>query len=180
MALSPNFAGTWDIDPSHSQLGFMVRHAMVTKTRGQFTDYAGSFTIDPENVNNAANVVIQATSIDTGNADRDGHVRTGDFFEVEKYPEITFVATDAKVTGDDEGVLTGDLTIKGVTKSIDLDVEFEGTNVDAYDLERIGLTASGSINRKDFGVDWQAPLNSGVMVSDKVVLEIEISAVKAQ
>ena len=180
MALSPNFAGTWDIDPSHSQLGFMVRHAMVTKTRGQFTDYAGSFTIDPENVNNAANVVIQATSIDTGNADRDGHVRTGDFFEVETSPEITFVATDAKVTGDNEGVLTGDLTIKGVTKSIDLDVEFEGTNVDAYDLERIGLTASGSINRKDFGVDWQAPLNSGVMVSDKVVLEIEISAVKAQ
>ena len=180
MALSPNFAGTWNIDPSHSQLGFMVRHAMVTKTRGQFTDYTGSFTIDPENVNNAANVVIQATSIDTGNADRDGHVRTGDFFEVEKYPEITFVATDAKVTGDNEGVLTGDLTIKGVTKSIDLDVEFEGTNVDAYDLERIGLTASGSINRKDFGVDWQAPLNSVVMVSDKVVLEIEISAVQAQ
>ena len=100
MALSPNFAGTWNIDPSHSQLGFMVRHVMVTKTRGQFTDYAGSFTIDPENVNNAANVVIQATSIDTGNADRDGHVRTGDFFDVEKYPDITFVATDAKVTGD--------------------------------------------------------------------------------
>ena len=179
MALSSNFAGTWNIDPSHSQIGFMVRHAMVTKTRGQFTDYTGSFTIDPENVNNAANVVIQATSIDTGNADRDGHVRTGDFFEVEQHPEITFVATGAKVTSDNEGVLTGDLTIKGVTKSIDLDVEFEGTNVDAYDLERIGLTASGSINRKDFGVDWQAPLNSGVMVSDKVVLEIEISAVKA-
>ena len=127
MTLSPNFAGTWNIDAAHSQIGFMVRHAMVTKTRGRFTDYTGSFTVDPDNGDaNAANVAI-----------------------------------------------------KGVTKSIDLDVEFEGTNVDAYDQERIGLTASGSINRKDFGVDWQAPLNSGVMVSDKVVLEIEVSAVKA-
>ena len=180
MALSPNFAGTWNIDPSHSQLGFMVRHAMVTKTRGQFTDYAGSFTIDPENVNNAANVVIQATSIDTGNADRDGHVRNEDFFNVEQYPDMTFKSTNVEFEGENAAKITGDLTIKGVTKSIDLDVEFEGTNVDAYDLERIGLTASGSINRKDFGVDWQAPLNSGVMVSDKVVLEIEISAVKAQ
>ncbi|WP_295624905.1 YceI family protein [uncultured Corynebacterium sp.] len=180
MALSPNFAGTWNIDPSHSQLGFMVRHAMVTKTRGEFTDYTGSFTIDPENQNNSANVEIKAASVTTGNEDRDGHVRSAEFFDVENHPEMTFVATDAKVTGEDTGVLTGDLTIKGVTKSIDLDVEFEGTNVDAYDLERIGLTAKGSINRKDFGVDWQAPLNSGVMVSDKVVLEIEISAVKAQ
>ena len=128
MTLSPNFAGTWNIDAAHSQIGFMVRHAMVTKTRGRFTDYTGSFTVDPDNGDaNAANVAI-----------------------------------------------------KGVTKSIDLDVEFEGTNVDAFDQERIGLTASGSINRKDFGVDWQAPLNSGVMVSDKVVLEIEISAVKDQ
>ncbi|MBP2332954.1 MULTISPECIES: YceI family protein [Corynebacterium] len=127
MTLSPNFAGTWNIDAAHSQIGFMVRHAMVTKTRGRFTDYTGSFTVDPDNGDaNAANVAI-----------------------------------------------------KGVTKSIDLDVEFEGTNVDAFDQERIGLTASGSINRKDFGVDWQAPLNSGVMVSDKVVLEIEVSAVKA-
>ena len=127
MTLFPNFAGTWNIDAAHSQIGFMVRHAMVTKTRGRFTDYTGSFTVDPDNGDaNAANVAI-----------------------------------------------------KGVTKSIDLDVEFEGTNVDAFDQERIGLTASGSINRKDFGVDWQAPLNSGVMVSDKVVLEIEVSAVKA-
>lgn len=127
MTLSPNFAGTWNIDAAHSQIGFMVRHAMVTKTRGRFTDYTVSFTVDPDNGDaNAANVAI-----------------------------------------------------KGVTKSIDLDVEFEGTNVDAFDQERIGLTASGSINRKDFGVDWQAPLNSGVMVSDKVVLEIEVSAVKA-
>ncbi|MFC3848619.1 YceI family protein [Corynebacterium hansenii] len=180
MALSPNLAGTWNIDPAHSQIGFMVRHAMVTKTRGQFTDYTGSFTIDPDNgANNAANVTIKAASIDTGNEDRDNHVRAGDFFEVETYPEITFVATGAKVTSENEGVLTGDLTIKGVTKSIDLDVEFEGTNVDAFDVERIGLTASGSINRKDFGVDWQAPLNSGVMVSDKVVLEIEVSGTKA-
>ncbi|MFO6504008.1 YceI family protein [Corynebacterium freneyi] len=180
MTLSPNFAGTWNIDAAHSQIGFMVRHAMVTKTRGRFTDYTGSFTIDPDNgEGNAANVVIKAASIDTGNEDRDNHVRAGDFFEVETYPEITFVATGSKVTSANEGVLTGDLTIKGVTKSIDLDVEFEGTNVDVYDQERIGLTASGSINRKDFGVDWQAPLNSGVMVSDKVVLEIEVSAVKA-
>lgn len=127
MTLSPNFAGTWNIDAAHSQIDFMVRHAMVTKTRGRFTDYTGSFTVDPDNGDvNAANVAI-----------------------------------------------------KGVTKSIDLDVEVEGTNVGAFDQERIGLTASGSINRKDFGVDWQAPLNSGVMVSDKVVLEIEVSAVKA-
>lgn len=180
MALSNEFAGTWNVDPAHSQIGFMVRHAMVTKTRGQFTDYEASFTVDPENpANSSATATIKAASIDTGNADRDNHVRAGDFFEVENFPEITFTATGARTTGENTGVLTGDLTIKGVTKSIDLDVEFEGAAVDAYDLERIGLTATGSINRKDFGVDWQAPINSGVMVSDKVVLEIEISAVKA-
>lgn len=179
MTLSANLAGTWTIDPAHSQIGFMVRHAMVTKTRGRFTDYTGSFTIDPDGGEHAADVVIKAASIDTGNSDRDDHVRNSDFFEVDTFPEITFTATGAKVTGDDAGVLTGDLTIKGVTKSIDLDVEFEGTNVDAYDVERIGITATGAINRKEFGVDWQAPLNSGVMVSDKVVLEIEVSATKA-
>ncbi|HHU44202.1 MAG TPA: YceI family protein [Actinomycetales bacterium] len=180
MAFSNDYAGTWNVDPSHSQIGFMVRHAMVTKTRGEFTDYEASFTIDAENpANSTGKAVIKANSIDTGNEDRDNHVRTGDFFEVEQFPEITFEATSAKATGENTGVLTGDLTIKGVTKSIDLDVEIEGTAVDAYDLTRIGFTATGSINRKDFGVDWQAPLNSGVMVSDKVVLEIEISAVKA-
>lgn len=174
MALSPNFAGTWDIDPSHSQLGFMVRHAMVTKTRGQFTDYAGSFTIDPENVNNAANVVIQATSIDTGNADRDGHVRTGDFFEVEKYPEITFVATDAKVTGDNEGVLTGDLTIKGNTRPVELALEFNGSTTDPYGLKRAGFHAETEISRKEFGVDIHMPMESGgVVVGDKIKIEID-------
>ena len=151
MALSPNFAGTWNIDPSHSQLGFMVRHAMVTKTRGQFTDYTGSFTIDPENVNNAANVVIQATSIDTGNADRDGHVRTGDFFEVEVRRSPRRHRRQGH--GRQRGV-TGDLTIKCATKSIDL-AEFEGTNVDAYDL-----SASAQRHRlhqpQEFGADWQA------------------------
>lgn len=180
MAFSTDYAGTWNVDPSHSQIGFMVRHAMVTKTRGEFTDYEASFTIDADNPENSTGkAVIKAASINTGNEDRDNHVRTGDFFEVEQYPEITFVATSAKATGENTGVLTGDLTIKGVTKSVDLDVEIEGTAVDAYDMQRIGFTATGSINRKDFGVDWQAPLNSGVMVSDKVVLEIEISAVKA-
>lgn len=181
MALPADFAGTWNVDPAHSTIGFMVRHAMVTKTRGEFTDYQASFTIDAENpAASTAEATIQAASVDTRNADRDAHVKGDDFFGVESHPEITFRATDAELTSDDEGTVTGDLTIRGVTKPVTLDVEFGGTAVDAFGAERIGLSATGVINRKDFGVDWQAPMNSsGLMVSEKVTLELEISAVKA-
>ena len=175
-----NFTGSYTLDPTHTIIGFVARHAMVTKVRGKFNEWDATIEIADTPADSNIEVVVKTASVDTGNADRDGHVRADDFFNSEEFPDMIFKATDFNIDENGNGTLTGDLTIKGVTKSIDLDVEFEGTNVDAYDLERIGLTASGSINRKDFGVDWQAPLNSGVMVSDKVVLEIEISAVKAQ
>ena len=182
MSLSPEFAGTWNVDPTHSTIGFMVRHAMVTKVRGQFTDYEASFTIDGDNpAASTASAIIKAASANTGNADRDAHIQGDDFFAVEKFPEITFTATAFKQTGETTGKMTGDLTIRDHTKSVTLDVETFGVAVDAFGTTRMGLEMSGEINRKDFGVDWQAPLNAGgMMVSEKVKLEIEVSATKAQ
>ncbi|WP_018023647.1 YceI family protein [Corynebacterium ulceribovis] len=182
MALNAEFAGTWNVDPSHSTIGFMVRHAMVSKVRGQFNDYEASFTINAEDpAASAAKAVIKAASANTNNADRDGHIQGDDFFAVEKFPEITFVATKFEQTGETTGKMTGDLTIRDHTNPVTLDVETFGVAVDAFGTTRLGLEANGEINRKDFGIDWQAPLNAGgLMVSEKVKLEIEVSATKAE
>lgn len=175
-----NLNGTYVLDQSHTNINWVARHAMVTKVRGTFKDFEGSFTIDSENPeNSSASVVIKAASTDSGNADRDAHTLGEDFFDVEKFPEITFKATSFTIANDHEGTVTGDLTIKGITKSVTLDVEVDGVEEDPFGNTRIGFEAKTKINRKDFGVDFQAPLKSGgMLVSEDVRIEVEASAIK--
>ena len=172
--------GTYAIDPGHSRIGFVARHAMVTKVRGSFNEFEGSGTFDADNPSDShLQLTIQAASIDTRNADRDGHLKGNDFFDMERYPEITFAST--KVDQLDSGIyqVTGDLTIKGVTKPVTLDLEYAGTAVDPFGNTRVGFEGKTTINRKDWGVSWNAALEAGgVLVSEKVVLEFEVSAIR--
>ena len=171
--------GTYTLDPSHSRVGFVARHAMVTKVRGAFNDVTGHGHFDADHPSAShLEVVIRAASIDTRNADRDGHLRGNDFFDMERYPEITFVSTSVRRTGENEYDVTGDLTNKGVTKSITVPFELSGPAVDPFGNTRVGLEGSVVVNRKDWGVTWNAALETGgVLVSDKVTLEFEVSAV---
>lgn len=179
---APATTGTYNIDPSHSRIGFVARHAMVTKVRGSFNEFEGAGYFDAENpAASRLSVTIQAASIDTRNADRDGHLRSGDFFDMENYPTISFTSTSVEPAGDSNFRVTGDLTIKGVTKSVAVDFELTGTAQDPWGNTRLGLEGSTVINRKDWGVNWNAALETGgVLVSEKVTLEFEISAVKSQ
>lgn len=172
--------GTYTIDPTHSRIGFVARHAMVTKVRGSFNDFDGTGTFDADHPTAARlQLTIKAASIDTRNTDRDAHLRSNDFFDMDTYPEITFVSTAVQQTGDDEYQVTGDLTIKGVTKPVTIDFEYTGTAVDPYGNTRIGLEGTTTINRKDWGVNWNAALETGgILVSEKVTLEFEVSAIR--
>ena len=171
--------GDYTIDTAHSRLGFVARHAMITKVRGQFNQYAGRVHIDftrPEN--SSAQVTIAAASIDTRNEQRDGHLRANDFFDVPNHPQITFASTRVERSGDAFRV-DGELTIKGVTKPISIDFDYTGAAKDPYGNLRLGFEGQVTINRRDWGVEWNAPLETGgVLVSDKVTLEFEISAVQ--
>ncbi|MDO5533568.1 MAG: YceI family protein [Propionibacteriaceae bacterium] len=171
--------GTYVLDPSHTTIGFVTRHAMVTKVRGSFEEYTGTATIDGANPSaSTLNVDIKAGSINTRNADRDAHVRSGDFLDVEAHPEITFRGTDFAISGDVAEV-TGDLTIRGTTKSVTIPFEFQGAAKDPFGNERIGFEGSTDISRADFGLTWNAALETGgFLVADKVVLEFEVSAIK--
>jgi polyisoprenoid-binding protein YceI len=172
--------GNYTIDPAHSRIGFVARHAMVTKVRGSFNEFEGSGYFDAENPTNShLTLTIQAASIDTRNADRDGHLRSNDFFDMENHPQITFTSTAVEVVESDHYRVTGDLTIKGVTKPVIVDFEFTGSAVDPFGNHRIGLEGTTIINRKDWGVNWNAPLEAGgVLVSEKVTLEFEVSAIR--
>lgn len=172
--------GDYDIDPSHSRVGFAAKHAMVTTVRGQFGEFTADVHLDAENVaNSRARVEIKAASIDTGNADRDAHVRNSDFLDVERYPTISFVSTGAEQTGDDEFVLHGDLTIKDVTKPVSISFEKTGEAVDPWGNHRVGFEGKTRINRKDWGVNWNAALEAGgLLVSEKVTLEFDLAAVR--
>jgi polyisoprenoid-binding protein YceI len=172
--------GDYDIDPSHSRLGFAAKHAMVTTVRGHFKTFTAEVHLDAENIENTkARVEIDAVSIDTGNADRDAHVRNSDFIEVETYPKITFVSTGAEKKSDDEFVLHGDLTVKDVTKPISIDFEKTGEAQDPFGNFRVGFEGKAKINRKDWGVNFNAVLEAGgVLVSEKVTLELDLSAVR--
>lgn len=171
--------GNYTIDPAHSRLGFVARHAMVTKVRGAFNDFEGTISFDGENpANSTAQVTIKAASIDTRNGQRDEHLRGNDFLAMESHPEITFVATEFRPTEDGLD-MTGDLTIRGVTRQITIPFTYEGTATDPFGHVRVGFEGSTTINRSDFGVSWNAVLETGgVLVSDKVTLEFEISAIK--
>jgi polyisoprenoid-binding protein YceI len=172
--------GGYTVDVAHSRIGFAARHAMITKVRGQFNDYEGHAHIDFENPEkSSAAVTIEAESIDTRNEQRDGHLRTNDFFDVPNHPQITFTSTSVERIDDETFRVAGDLTIKGVTKSLAIDFEFTGSAKDPYGNIRVGFEGQLTVNRRDWGVEWNAPLETGgVLVSDKVVLEFEISAVQ--
>jgi polyisoprenoid-binding protein YceI len=172
-------AGKWSIDPVHSRVGFVARHMMVSKIRGTFTDFTGDVTIAEDLSQSSVVVEFQMESIETGNKDRDGHLRTNDFFDVAQYPTMTFKSTSIEVDDGNEGTLHGELTLKGRTNPVTLDVEFEGLGGDPWGGTRAGFSASGTINRKDWGVEWNAPLETGgVMVGDKVQIELDIQMVK--
>jgi len=172
--------GSYTLDPAHTRIGFVARHAMVTKVRGAFNEFEGTATLDGANpANSSAQVTISTASIDTRNAQRDGHLRSNDFLAMDEYPQITFVSTGARQVDESTFELTGDLTIKGVTNPITIPFSFEGAAKDPFGNLRVGFEGAVTINRKDYGITWNAALETGgVLVSDKVTLEFEISAVK--
>jgi polyisoprenoid-binding protein YceI len=172
--------GTYTLDPAHTRIGFVARHAMVTKVRGSFDEFAGTAVLDGANpANSRVEVTIEAASIDTRNAQRDEHLRSNDFLAMQEYPKITFASTGVRQAGETTFEVTGDLTIKGVTNEITIPFEFEGSAKDPFGNQRVGFEGSVTINRRDYGVTWNAALEGGgVLVSDKVTLEFEISAIK--
>ncbi|MCX4748214.1 YceI family protein [Kitasatospora sp. NBC_01287] len=176
-----HLTGDYTIDTTHSRVGFSVRHAMVTNVRGEFADYHGKLHLDGSDpAASTAELVIQVGSIDTGNEQRDGHLRTGDFFAVETHPEITFRSTSADRVDADNYRLTGDLTIKGATRPVVLDLEFTGSATDPYGIQRLGFEGSTTVDRTDFGLSYNAALETGgVLIGEKVKLSFDISAVRA-
>jgi polyisoprenoid-binding protein YceI len=172
-------AGTWTIDPVHSEVGFSARHMMVSKVRGKFATFSGQVVTGADPLGSAVTAEIDMASIDTGNEQRDGHIRSADFFEVEAHPTMTYRSTGVRLQ-DGEYVLDGDLTLKGVTKNVPLKLELNGFGPDPFGGTRAGFTATGEINRRDFGVNFNAALETGgAVVSDKVALHLEIEAVLA-
>lgn len=172
-------AATWTIDPVHSEVGFSVRHMMVSKVRGRFTSFTGQLVTAEDPTASSVTAEIDLESISTGNEQRDAHIRSADFFEVETYPTMTYRAAGVRVE-DDEYVLDGELTLKGITKSVPLYLELNGFGPDPYGGTRAGFTATGEINRRDFGVNFSAPMaNGGAVVGDKISLHLEIEAVRA-
>ena len=178
-AVLADIAGDYTIDAVHSRLGFSARHAMVATVRGSFTEFTGTAHVDTANpADSKVELSIVADSISTGNEQRDGHLRSGDFFESEKYPNITFVSTDVARDGD-EWTITGDLTIKGVTNSIAVPFEFNGSAQDPFGNTRIGFEGEATLLRKDWGINFNAALETGgVLVSDKVKLQFDVSAIQ--
>jgi polyisoprenoid-binding protein YceI len=179
--LTAELSGSYTIDPAHSRIGFVARHAMITKVRGSFDEFEGEGVLDATNPQNSSlRLTIQTKSIDTRNADRDAHLRSNDFFDMDEYPEITFASTSVASADGTNFDVTGDLTIKGITKSLTVPLEFTGAAVDPFGNHRIGLEGAVEINRKDWGVNWNAMLEAGgMLVSEKVTLEFEVSAIKA-
>ncbi|SDQ16016.1 YceI family protein [Quadrisphaera sp. DSM 44207] len=171
-------AGTYAVDPSHSEVGFTARHAMVTKVRGSFSDVEGTVVLDEDANLISVRATVQIASIDTRNADRDAHLRGADFFDAEQFPTLEFRSTRVELGGDGF-VVTGDLTLHGVTQQVQLDVEATGVATDPFGNARAGFSAETEINRKDFGLVWNAALETGgVLVSEKVKVSLDISAIK--
>lgn len=172
--------GTYTIDPSHTRVGFSTRHAMVTKVRGSFNEVEGTATTGPNLEGASIDLTIQSTSIDTRSDDRDAHLRSADFFDVETYPTLTFRSTEVTAVDEDTLRVTGDLAIRDAVRPVTVDFEFAGGATDPFGNERIGFEGSVVVNRKDFGLTWNAALEAGgVLVSEKVTLEFEVSAIKS-
>ncbi len=171
--------GVWNLDATHSEVGFTVRHAGISKVRGKFTDITATATVGQTAADSSVTATIQAASFDSGDANRDGHVRGADFFDVEQFPELTFVSTSIADSGDDYE-LSGDLTIRGITKPVTFETEFNGVAVDPFGATRAGFSGKASISRKDFGLTWNAALEAGgVLVGDKVTITLEVAFVRA-
>jgi len=169
--------GTWTIDPLHSEVGFSVRHMMVSKVRGKFTKFSGELVTGESPLASSVTADIDLASIDTGAEQRDGHLRSPDFFDTENHPAMSYRSTGIRAKGDGY-VVDGELTLKGVTKNVPLTLELNGFGPDPYGGTRAGFTATGEINRQDFGVTWNAAMeHGGVVVSDKVNILLEIEAV---
>jgi len=174
-----DISGDYTIDTSHSRLGFVARHAMVTKVRGSFADWSGTAHIDTANpADSWVKLTIQAASVSTGVADRDGHLTSADFFDVENFPEWTFASTAVSRDGE-EWTITGDLTIKDVTRPVTIEFEEGGSAKDPFGNLRIGFEGQTTVNRKDWGLGWNAALETGgILVSEKIKLELDISAIR--
>lgn len=171
--------GTWNIDPAHSSIEFVARHLVVTKVRGSFSSFTATTEIAHEVTESKITAEIDVASVSTGTEDRNTHLKSADFFDVEKYPKITFVSTSITPSGD-HYALSGDLTIHGVTRNLTLKLEFNGVTKDPWGNVKSGYSASGELSRKDFGMEWNAPLEgTGVLVSDKIQLDLEVQLVKA-
>ena len=169
--------GTWTIDASHTEIGFSVRH-LVSKVRGKFETFEGVIVTHDDLTASTVNVTVDLNSINTGTADRDNHLRSADFFEVETHPKMTFVSTGIVQKSDTDFVVSGDLTIKGVTKPVELATEFLGEGGDPWGGTRVGVEATAEISRKEFGIDFNIPLEGGkVMVGDKISIHINAEAV---
>ena len=171
-------AGTWNIDPVHSEVGFSVRHMMVSKVRGKFDTFSGQLVTGEDPLSSSVTAEIALASINTGNEQRDEHIRSADFFEVEKNQKMTYRSTGVRAV-DGEYVLDGELTIKGVTKNVPLKLELNGFGKDPYGGTRAGFSATGEINRSDFDVKFGLAEGGGAVVSDKVNIQLEIEAVLA-
>ncbi|HWD24065.1 MAG TPA: YceI family protein [Acidimicrobiales bacterium] len=178
MSDTPGYVeGTWDIDTVHTEVGFSVRHMMVSKVRGKFKEFGGTIVTGPTLLDSKVDAEIQLASIDTGNADRDAHIRSADFFSVDEFQTMTYHSTGMREE-DGEYILDGELTLKGRTREVPLTLEIGGFGGDPFGGTRAGFTAKGEIKRSDFGVDFNAALETGgVVVGDKVLLELEVEAI---
>ena len=169
--------GKWTIDPVHSDVSFLAKHMMVSKVRGRFDKFEGTFTTAPDPLQSSVAATVDLSSVNTGEPNRDNHIRSADFFEVESHPTLTFHSTGVRPDGDNF-LLDGDLTIRGTTRPVTLKLEVNGFGPDAYGGTRAGFSASGEINRNDFGVSYNGPIpGGGVAVSEKVTITLEIEGV---
>jgi polyisoprenoid-binding protein YceI len=179
MSLDQLTPGTWTVDTPHSTIGFVARHMMLSKVRGRFTEFTASIEVADPPQSSTVFAEVQMASVTTGEEGRDDHLRTNDFFDVENHPTMTLRSTGFEADGDDY-VMHADLTIKGTTLPVDFELEFDGVGQDPWGGTRAGFTASTTINRRDFGVEWNAPLETGgVLVGDKVAIELDVQLVKA-
>ena len=170
--------GTWTIDPAHSEVGFTVRHLM-SKVRGQFTQFSGAIRTDGAPVHGSVEIIIESASITTHNEQRDAHLRSADFFDPAKGGELRFVSTGIRTLGDSY-VISGDLTINGITRSVDLAADFLGVDTDAYGQVRLGAEASTSIDRRDFNVTFNIPLDGGrLLIGDRIDISLAVEAIKS-
>lgn len=180
--LDQSMSGRWRFDPEHTRIGFSARHAMITTVRGAFNDVEGTIDLDTDDLSRSSVTVrLRAASVDTRNDKRDEHLRSPDFFDVEAHPEIVFVSSTIDEVEENNFMVVGDLAIRGTTKQVAIPIELLGVNRDPMGNLRAGFEATRRLNRRDYGLEWNMPLDAGgVLVSEKVTLEFEISAIKAE